>query len=222
MDRIEDLWPLYRLRVTTGDIELRWPNEDDLGALAGLTRDPIHDPATMPFSYPWTDEPAEARGRGTLQWHWKARGEWSPVEWRLELVAVRNGQVVGSQGLHGSRFPHTREVESGSWVGRRFQNQGVGTAMRRAAVGLAFSGLGARTARSGAFADNTASLRISEKLGYVPDGTQTYAPRGQPAAMIRLVLTREVWEAGQGDGPAVLVTDLEPCLDLFGLAAGQR
>jgi RimJ/RimL family protein N-acetyltransferase len=222
MDRIEDMWPLYRLRVRTGDIELRLPDEDDLAALAGLTRDPIHDPGIMPFSYPWSDAPAEARGRATLQWHWRARAEWSPAEWRLELVAVREGQVVGTQGLHGTRFPLTREVDSGSWVGRRFQNQGVGTAMRRAAIGLAFSGLGALTARSGAFADNTASLRISEKLGYVPDGTETYAPRGEPAALIRLLLVREAWEAGRGDGPAVFITDLAPCLDLFGLPGVQR
>ncbi len=42
--------------------------------------------------------------------------------------------------------------------------------MRAAVLLLAFDHLGARTARSEAFADNPASLRVSEKLGYAPDG----------------------------------------------------
>ena len=217
MGAIEEVWPLYRLRVRVGGLELRWPDDSDLAALAALTREPIHDPSIMPFSVPWTDEPADNRARGTLQWHWKARGEWSPSDWRLELVAVRDGEVVGSQGLHAADFGVRREIESGSWVGRRFQGQGVATGMRRAALHLAFAGLGARTARSGAFADNTASLRVSERLGYVPDGTETYVRRGQPATLIRMLLHRDVWEARSAGGPACSVEGLQPCLAFFGL-----
>ena len=62
--------------------------------------------------------------------------------------------------------------------------------MRRAALQLAFAGLGARAARSEAFADNVASLRVSEKLGYVADGTATVVRRNRPATMIRLLLSR--------------------------------
>jgi RimJ/RimL family protein N-acetyltransferase len=217
MGPLDDLWPLYRLRVRTGALELRLPDETDLAALAELTRDPIHDPATMPFSMAWTDQPADDRARSTVQWHWKARGEWSAAEWRLELVATRAGEVVGSQALHGSRFAVTRQVDSGSWVGRRFQGQGVGTAMRRAVLQLAFAGLGAVTARSEAFADNTASLRVSEKLGYLPDGTATMVRRDQPATMVRLLLAREGWEARSPSWPEVVVEGLRPSLSLFGL-----
>ena len=147
MGPLDDLWPLFRLRVRTGALELRLPGDSDLAALAELTREPIHDPDAMPFSLPWTDQPPDDRARGTAQWHWKARGEWSPSEWRLELVAAREGEVVGTQALHGSDFTVTRQVDSGSWVGRRFQRQGLATAMRRAALYLAFAGLGARAAR---------------------------------------------------------------------------
>lgn len=217
MGPLDDLWPLFRLRVRTGALELRLPGDSDLAALAELTREPIHDPDAMPFSLPWTDQPPDDRARGTAQWHWKARGEWSPSEWRLELVAAREGEVVGTQALHGSDFTVTRQVDSGSWVGRRFQRQGLATAMRRAALYLAFAGLGARAARSEAFADNVASLRVSEKLGYVADGTATVVRRDQPATMIRLLLSRETWEARSASWPVVEVEGLEPSLSLFGL-----
>ena len=118
MGPLDDLWPLFRLRVRTGALELRLPGDSDLAALAELAREPIHDPDTMPFSMPWTDQPPDDRARGTAQWHWKARGEWSPSEWRLELVAARDGEVVGTQALHGSDFPVTRQVDSGrGWAG---------------------------------------------------------------------------------------------------------
>jgi RimJ/RimL family protein N-acetyltransferase len=60
--------------------------------------------------------------------------------------------------------------------------------MRAAVLLLAFDHLGATAARSGAFTDNPASLRVSEKLGYRSDGTETSARRGAAATQIRLVL----------------------------------
>jgi RimJ/RimL family protein N-acetyltransferase len=144
--------------------------------------------------------------------------EWAPDEWRLELVARRDGQVVGTQGVHASHFGVTREVDTGSWVGRKFQAQGIGTAMRRAVLHLAFAGLGAETARSGAFFDNSPSLAVSEKLGYGPDGTATYARRGKGAEMLRLLLRRGDWQRIAAVGPPVRMDGLEPCLPLLGVA----
>jgi RimJ/RimL family protein N-acetyltransferase len=60
--------------------------------------------------------------------------------------------------------------------------------MRCAVLLLAFDHLNATIARSGAFADNPASLRLSEKLGYRTDGANTCARRGTAATEIRLVL----------------------------------
>jgi RimJ/RimL family protein N-acetyltransferase len=217
MPSLDDIWPLYGLRLRIGDIELRLPNESDLAKLATLTLDPIHDPATMPFSVPWTDLPPEQRMRGTYKWHLKARAEWRPDEWRLELIAERGGVIVGTQALHGTQFSVTRQADSGSWVGRQYQRRGVATATRQAIVHLAFAGLGAETLRSSAFADNAASLRVSEKLGYQLDGTDTYVRQGQPATMIRLVLTRDAWEKCCPAWPAITVEGLAPCLPTFGL-----
>lgn len=217
MDRLEELWPLFGLKLRTGDLELRLPMDHEVAQLADLTREPIHPPERMPFFVPWTDEPEEGRVRSTLQWNWRSRAEWTPDEWRLELAAFRAGQVVGTQGVHGKKFAVVREVETGSWVGRRYQGEGVGTAMRRAVLHLAFAGLGARSARSGAFHDNGASLRVSERLGYRADGTETLDRRGEPAELTRLVMSREAWEAASAGWPPVAIEGLDGCREMFGI-----
>jgi RimJ/RimL family protein N-acetyltransferase len=86
--------------------------------------------------------------------------------------------------------------------------------MRAAVLELAFRGLGAETARSGAIDGNVASLRVSEKLGYRQVGRSTVAPRGEEVGHADLELRREDW---QPPFP-VEIEGLEPCLPLFGLS----
>jgi RimJ/RimL family protein N-acetyltransferase len=218
MGRIDDLWPLFGLRIRTEGLELRPPTDDDLAELADLTREPIHAPDQMPFFEPWTDQPEDRRVRGSLQWHWRTRADWTADAWRLELVAVRDGAIVGTQGIHADHFARLREVETGSWVGRRYQGQGVGKAMRRAVLHLAFAGLDARSARSAAFSDNGASHSVSTQLGYVTDGSETRLRRGEPATLIRFLMTREVWQERSASWPAVQIEGLERCRAEFGSA----
>ena len=212
-----DLWPLHRLRISTGDVELRYPDESDLAELAAVAYDGVHDPAVMPFYQPWSDGTAVERARSVLQWNWRMRADWKPDAWHLPLVTVRDGRVVGTQGVEGVHFRTTREVATGSWIGLIHQGHGIGTAMRRAVLHLAFAGLGAEAARSGAFTDNTSSLRVSEKLGYVQDGTETHDRRGERATVVRLILQRERWEKLSSSWPEVRIEGLEPALGLFGL-----
>jgi hypothetical protein len=62
-------WPLFDLRIVTPRLELRYPSDDDLFALAGILAEGIHDPETMPFSEPWTRaEPPELERNGLLFW----------------------------------------------------------------------------------------------------------------------------------------------------------
>jgi RimJ/RimL family protein N-acetyltransferase len=73
--------------------------------------------------------------------------------------------------------------------------------------------LGATRARSAAFSDNPASLRVSEKLGYRPDGTESVVRRGVAADDVRLLLTpdafrRPDWEL-ETDGVAACLPMLE-------------
>ena len=87
------------------------------------------------------------------------------------MFAVRvAGELVGVQALHTENFRITRTGETGSWLGRSLQGRGLGTRMRRALCAFAFDHLGAVEITSGAFLDNPASLAVSAKVGYLPNG----------------------------------------------------
>ncbi len=72
--------------------------------------------------------------------------------------------------MMANHFPTLRVFETGSWLGRRFQGHGIGTRMRQAMCTLAFDHLGFEEVTSAAFLDNPASLGVSRKVGYVPNG----------------------------------------------------
>lgn len=214
-------WPLFGLRVRTPRLELRVGTDEDLQALADLAAEGVHDPQTMPFATPWTDAEPAARARATMQWQWRSRAVWAPEAWALELVVLADTPdgptVVGTQGMVGKDFAVLREVGTGSWLGRRYHGQGIGTEMRAAVLHLAFVGLGAKYARSEAFDHNAASLGVSRKLGYRENGTELVAVRGQPETNVRLRLDRATWE--RQSRVDVRIEGLEPCLEMFGVPA---
>ena len=129
---------------------------------------------------------------------------------------VADGRVIGTQELAAKEFPTTRSVTSGSWLTAAAQGRGIGTEMRAAVLHLAFAGLGALEARTSAWIDNPASQRVSQRIGYVPNGEQLVARRGEPTCHLNYRLTREAWSRNQFDG--IAVHGLEPCLALLGAA----
>jgi RimJ/RimL family protein N-acetyltransferase len=111
-------------------------------------------------------------------------------------------------------------ISTFSWLGIRHHGKGIGTHMRAASLHLAFAGLGATDAISGAFDDNISSLRVSEKLGYQPDGIERLAAHGLVTTTRRLRLKRDRWEATER--APVTITGLTQCLPLFGQPADGR
>lgn len=212
---LTDLWPMFGLVLRTPRLELRLPSPEQLAALGELAADGIHDPAVMPFVVPWTDAPPLERARSVLQYQWSVWGSWTPRKWTLELVVLAGGEVVGLQGAGGTDFAVTREVSTGSWLGLRHQGRGIGTEMRAAVLHLAFAGLGAEFAVSGAASDNVASLAVSRRLGYAADGLSRYSVRDRPRTDQRLRLDRAAWEAHRT--VPVEIEGLAPCLPLLGL-----
>ncbi|MFC9894775.1 GNAT family N-acetyltransferase [Nocardia sp. NPDC127579] len=208
-------WPLAGLRLRTPRLELRMPGLEDLAALAGLAAEGVHDPAMQPFTAAWTDSEPDERAQRVLRWHWQCWADWRPEDWRLNLVAARDGEIVGTQTVAAKDFAVCSQVSTGSWVGRTHQRQGIGSEMRAAVLDFAFTHLGAATAVSGAFADNHGSLAVSRKFGYEPDGLETHAVRGEPAVIHRLRLPRDRWESHRTT--PVHVTGLTECLPMFGL-----
>jgi RimJ/RimL family protein N-acetyltransferase len=186
-------WPLRHLEMRTPRLSLRPDDDDGLRELAALAARGIHPPEQMPFLHPWTDQPVDELVRGTLQHHWSVRAALGPDDWTITFLVRQEGDVVGTQGLSGKDYGTTREVSTGSWLGRAHQGRGIGSEMRAAVLLLAFDHLGAGSARSGAFTDNAASLAVSRKLGYRADGTHAVASRGQRAVETRLLLTPEAF-----------------------------
>ncbi|MEV6966750.1 GNAT family N-acetyltransferase [Hamadaea sp. NPDC051192] len=206
--------PLYGLRVRTPDLELRLADLAELARLGDVAAAGIHDPDVLPFMHPWTQEPDV--GRRVILGALAELGQWRPDDWSLGLVAFRDGEPIGRQIMSAKEYAVTREVRTWSWMGRSFHGQGLGTQMRAAVLALAFDGLDALSACSAAFLDNHSSLRVSEKLGYQPDGVQVDAVRGRPTISRRLRLTRERW-ALHSRVP-VEIEGLDPCLEMFGLS----
>jgi len=209
-----DHWPLAGLRLSTPRLELRLPSEDELAELGELAAAGIHAPDRMPFLVPWTDLPPADRARSVIQHHWLRRGNWAPDNWALNLVAFDNGQVVGLQTVAAQDFAVLRQVNTASWLGSRFQRQGIGTEMRAAVLHLAFAGLNALEAMSGAFEDNASSFTVSMKHGYELDGVERHVVRGRSATVRRLRLTRTRWEMHQQ--LPISIAGLSPCLPMFG------
>ncbi|MGP0030173.1 MAG: GNAT family N-acetyltransferase [Acidimicrobiales bacterium] len=206
-------WPLFGLVIRTPRLEIRLPRESEFGALIDLIDQGIHDPATMPFTTPFTDRPSPQRERESAQWWWRQRAEWSAARWNFTGGVFVEGQAVGVQDLMATRFAQVRSVETGSWLGRRHQGQGLGREMREAILHLAFAGLGAEEARSGAFEDNAPSLGASRAVGYVENGVGREARRDGVGRIVRLRIDRDLWAARRRDD--IELIGLEACLDMF-------
>lgn len=209
------VWPLYGLRITTPRLELRLPDVDRLSELAAVAAAGVHDEDRMPFVVAWTDASPEERARATFQHLLGTVAAWTPGEWSLGLAVSCEGTVVGRQDLGATDFAVTGEAHTGSWLGQVYQGRGIGTEMRAAALHLAFEGLGARYLTSSAMTDNARSLRVSEKLGYRPDGLMVSSVRGEARIQQRLRLDRAGWEAHRT--VPVELHGLAPSLALFGV-----
>ena len=193
------LWPPAALRVVSGDLELRWADDETLYRLAREAGRGVHDESVMPFLTPWTRGTPEQIGRSLLQYQWGQRARLTPDDWALELAVCRDGEVLGMQGVFAQKFRVTRVAETGSWLGRRFHGQGVGTRMRLLALHLVFDGLGARAAENAAFLDNGPSTGVTHKLGYRDNGVRTLVREGVSADERRFRMDRADWDARPAD-----------------------
>ena len=210
-------WPLYDIVIRTPRLELRLPDEGQLVDLARLAGEGVHDPSWMPMTG-WTDQPSPQLERGVLHWHWGRRANWRPEDWGFEVVVVVDGSVVGTQGMAARDFAKLRGVETGSWLGLRYQGKGIGKEMRAAILHFAFEGLGALEATSAFWHDNAPSRAVSASLGYEPNG-ERWAVRRDVRDREEIVrLTRARWLEHQRDDIEIEGLS-DACLELFGAAA---
>ena len=209
-------YPPLNVRVHTPRLSLFGATDELLDRLVPTVRKGVATQAPWPF-----DDPMSLYLEGPeREWAW-LRGVWSGRSrvsgsfWRLYFVVVVDGEPVGMQDLIGTDFSAFGTVDSFSWLSPDLRGRGLGKEMRQAVLHLAFDGLGAREANSEAFVDNHASNRVSEAVGYVPNGVTWATRRGDAAEIRRWRLTRDQWiKQRRDDIELVAVAD---CLPVLGI-----
>ncbi|XVV09150.1 GNAT family N-acetyltransferase [Actinoplanes sp. CA-131856] len=210
---MDDMWPLFGLRLVHRDVVLRPMCEADLPELAAvLPGDVGHDPRLAM----WPGQSfAENERRLFRQGYWKAYGTWDPASWVLHFAVSYEGRLAGVQTLEGENFPALRTVDTASWLVPEVRGRGVGVAMRTAVLGFAFGSLGAVAAISSATTANKASQGVSRRLGYADNGVSHIVDTtGDVAELRHFRLTAARWP-----GAEVTVEGFDPCRPWFGMAA---
>ncbi|MEU3623364.1 GNAT family N-acetyltransferase [Amycolatopsis coloradensis] len=209
-------YPPLNVRVHTPRLSLLGATDELLERLVPTVRKGVVTEPPWPFDDPaslYEDSPE--REWRWLRGVWLGRGRVSASHWRLYFVVVVDGEPVGMQDLIGTDFATFGTVTTFSWLDPHLRGSGLGKEMRQAVLHLAFDGFGASEAGSDAFFDNHASNRVSQALGYEPNGVSWDTRRGEPAEIKQWRLTREQWAARRrGDIELVAVHD---CLPVLGI-----
>lgn len=188
-------YPPLHVRVSTPRLELVAATDPLLEQLQVLVRQGEASADTPPYDDPMSlyEPDPTVRVHAWLRGIWRARGSATPDSWRLSFAVVVDDRAVGMQDLIGIQFGTHKTVTSFSWLSSTVRRAGLGTEMRHAILHLAFDGLGAEEASSDAFLDNLGSNRVSEVLGYQPNGVEWATRNGRPSLLQRWRLTRSDW-----------------------------
>jgi len=209
-------YPPLNVQVHTPRLSLLGATDELLERLVPTVRRGVVTQPPWPFDDPislYEDSPE--REWRWLRGVWSGRGRVSASFWRLYFVVVIDGEPVGMQDLIGTDFATFGTVTTFSWLSPDLRGGGLGKEMRQAVLHLAFDGFGAREASSDAFFDNHASNRVSQALGYAPNGVTWDTRRGEPAEIKQWRLTREQWiKRRRDDIELVAVPD---CLPVLGI-----
>ncbi len=212
---LDDIFPAFGLRIECGPVTLRPMRESDAPRVAELAAGGIHAEGAQPFLLPWNL--SETQPLESLQFYYRAWAAFSPESWTLLMAVERDGVMVGAQDMKAEKFVVLRHAETGSWLGLLHQGRGTGTLMRQAILTFAFDHLGAVEMRSGAWADNPSSHRVSERCGYVPNGYQLLDRQGERVRQDDFVVTRETFTRPPYD---VVVTGVDAFRRSIGLEEG--
>ena len=211
------IWPFFELVIRTSRLELRTLGDHEVMDLARVVADyGVHGPDEMPFSTPWALAPSPEVERSTFTLHMKYRAELSPDNWHLAFGVLLDGVLIGCQFLQAEDFAASKQVSTGSWLGRNQQGKGYGKEMRAAVLRFAFDCLGAERAETVANHDNVASLAVSRGLGYVDNGDQIDVVEGKGILAHRFVMSQEAYQDSPVRKYEVSFEGVEPCLKMLG------
>jgi len=141
----------------------------DAAAFARILGDPAVYPGLMQL--PFTDEET---------WRTRLAENFAPGKPDLPLVAERDGQVVGTAGLHpvGPALRRRHAMMLGISVLPQAQRQGVGAALMSALCDYADRWAGVLRLELTVYVDNAPAMALYRKFGFEIEGTfKAYAMR---------------------------------------------
>ncbi|MFC1435467.1 GNAT family N-acetyltransferase [Streptacidiphilus sp. N1-3] len=209
-------YPPLNVQVHTPRLSLLGATDELLTRLLPTVRKGVATEPPWPFDDPMSlYQEGPEREWAWLRAVWSGRGRVTAGFWRLYFVVVVDDEPVGMQDLIGTDFAAFGTVDSFSWLSPGLRGRGLGREMRQAVLHLAFDGLGAREANSDAFVDNHASNRVSEAVGYLPNGVTWATRRGESAELNRWRLTRDQWSKRRRDD--IELVAVAECLPVLGI-----
>ena len=168
---LDEIFPAFGLDISCGPLRLHGLRCEDIPDITEVAAAGIHGPDFLPFLVPWSEYPRDELALNSARFYWSSFASFTPETWHLNLVVRWNEEVVGMQDVFArTDFRKTRALETGSWLGSRFQRHGIGTLMRQAGCVFCFDHLGAEVMRSGFIEGNLSSAGVSRKVGYVANG----------------------------------------------------
>lgn len=179
---------LPHVPLTTRRLVLRQPSFDDVQRLARLAGDKDVARMLAVVPHPYTEAHASAFIGDVLASNLTGDS--------LALAVARAKEPHALVGFVSfSRQDDTATI--GWWFGKPFWGKGFATEAVRAMIALAFRDPEIQRLEAGAFADNPASLRVQEKLGFRRTGesVKASAARGADVPHVDMILTREDHEA---------------------------
>lgn len=159
-------WPGKGTLITERNVSLAWIDDEILGQLAVLAGEGIFPRPYPSYAFPWAQGDAETVRKNVIEYQRGVRTTCGPEKWRLEQAVIVDKQPVGVVGIGAEDWQDRKVGVSGSWLGRRYQGRGIGSTAAVALLRVFFERLGGEEARRIVYPENTASLRVGEKLGY--------------------------------------------------------
>lgn len=140
-----------------------WRAEDLESLVANASHADVSRGLRDRFPYPYTGDDGRA---------WLARAiDENDRSWAVEI----EGAAVGGVGLHLGRDVHRHSAELGYWLGRRYWGRGIMSAVLGAFVAPAMSAFRLHRMHATVYANNPASMRVLEKVGFEREGVQKSA-----------------------------------------------
>jgi RimJ/RimL family protein N-acetyltransferase len=122
----------------------------------------------------------------------------------IPLAITRSDELIGCIGVRARPASHLQRSPGpnlGYWLGEPYWGQGYMTEAARALIAHTFDCLAVDAIFCGAFTDNSASLRVQEKLGFVDVGeTMLHSnPRDGEFPHVNTELTRQRFELANSE-----------------------